>query len=391
MTRSFGKPARFAPIRIDGPSSMPIHRTPNHVALTLLATLSAALILGACDSNKFSAQPPASAPSRSNLSPATTQSSLTRFEYAQIHMGMRCRLVVYAASEDSAVEACRAAFARVAEVDRVASDYLIDSELNRMVRAAATQPVKVSDDLWTLLTEAHKLSERTDGAFDITVGPYVKLWRKARQQKALPGKAEIAAAGALVGYQKVMLDPKSQSVRLALPGMKLDLGGIAKGYAGDHAIATLRAKGIRSAFYEAGGDIVVADAPPGKEGWAIGIADHGPAIPESLVLANSAISTSGDTEQFVEIEGRRYSHVVDPRTGIGMTARAMGTVTGPRGLWTDGLSKSVYLIPADKVDELLNHYPGTKAYVRTVPAESGVGIEDAQPRAAQPKAKPKGS
>ena len=343
---------------------MPIHRTPNHVVPTLLATLSAALILSACHTTKPPTQTP---PPPTTLANQPIPTALTRYEYAQIHMGMRCRLVVYADSEEAAVAACRAAFARVAEIDRVASDYLIDSELNRVVRSAATQPVKVSDDLWTLFTEARKLSERTDGAFDITVGPYVKLWRKARADKVLPSEEALAAAAPLVGYQKVRLDPAAHTVRLALPGMKLDLGGIAKGYAGENAIATLRAHGIASAFYEAGGDIVVSDAPPGKGGWAIGIADHGPNIPESLPVANSAISTSGDTEQFVEINGLHYSHVVDPHTGIGMTTRAMGTVTGPKGLWTDGLSKSVYLIPPEKVESLLKHYPGTKAYIRKVP------------------------
>ncbi len=301
---------------------------------------------------------------------ATTQSTtipaLTRFEYAQIHMGMRTRLVVYATDENAAVNACRAAFARIADVDRAASDYLIDSELNRVVRTAATQPIKVSDDLWTLFNEALKLSELTDGGFDITVGPLVQLWRKARKDHVLPKKEDIETARTFVGWRKITLDPANHSVRLAQSGMKLDMGGIAKGYAGDRAIETLRAHGINSALCEAGGDIVVGDAPPGKDGWVVGIEDHGLAAPESVAIHNCAISTSGDTEQFVEIAGLRYSHVVDPHTGIGMTTRAMGTVTGPKGLWTDGLSKAVYLVPEDKMDDLLKHYPGTKGWVRKV-------------------------
>jgi thiamine biosynthesis lipoprotein len=281
-------------------------------------------------------------------------------------MGMRTRLVVYAIDETAAVNACRAAFDRVGQVEDVASDYRRDSELMRLCATATTRPVRLSDDLFALLTEAQRIAELSDGAFDATVGPYVQLWRRARKEKKLPTSQEIAEAAQKVGWRKLQVDPTTRTARLSVPGMKLDLGGIAKGYAGDCAIQTLREHGVSSALFEAGGDIVISDAPPGKDGWTIELVDAGPDMPHSVTLHHCAVSTSGDTEQFVEIDGRRYSHVVDPRTGVGLTTRAMSTVVAPKGIWSDGLSKPAEMLTPDKVTELLKHFPGTRAYVRVL-------------------------
>jgi len=312
---------------------------------------------------------PAAGPDVSSTRPVATTApgpQLSRFEYSKIYMGMRTRLVVYAIDETAAVNACRAAFDRVGEVDDAASDYRRDSELMRLCATAATRPVRLSDDLFTLLSEAQRIAELSDGAFDATVGPYVQLWRRARKEKRLPAPEEITDAGKPVGWRKLRIDSTTRSATLAAPGMKLDLGGIAKGYAGDCAIQTLREHGIRSALFEAGGDIVVSDAPPGKAGWTITLVDAGPDMPQSVTVQNCGVSTSGDTQQFVEIDGKHYSHVVDPRTGVGLTTRAMSTVIAPKGIWSDGLSKPAEMLPSDKVQELLKHFPGTRAYVRVL-------------------------
>jgi thiamine biosynthesis lipoprotein len=281
-------------------------------------------------------------------------------------MGMRTRLIVYASDETAAVNACRAAFARVGQVEDAASDYRKDSELMRLCATAATRPVAVGDDLWTLLVESQKIAELTDGAFDITVGPYVRLWRVARKEKKLPAKEELAAAEKLVGWRKLTLDPQTRTARLAVAGMKLDMGGIAKGYAGDCAIATLREHGINSALFEAGGDIVMSDAPPGEAGWKVELVDASAEMPQRVTLHNCAVSTSGDTVQFLEIDGRRYSHVVDPHTGVGLTTRAMSTVVAPKGIWSDALSKPAEMLPREKLDALLKEFPGTRSYVRVL-------------------------
>jgi thiamine biosynthesis lipoprotein len=306
------------------------------------------------------------ATSRASIGTLPAIGSRSRFEYTQIHMGVPVRLVVYATDETAAVNACRAAYARVRQIDDAASDYKKTSELNRLIVDAVGKPVKVSDDLWALLSESQRLWEISDGAFDITVGPLVQLWRAARQTKQLPSSEDIEEAKKRVGWRHVQLNEADRTVRLAIPGMKLDLGGIAKGYAGDQAIKVLQSHGVGSALYEGGGDIVVSGAPPGSDGWRIALKYSGEEMPQELTLADAAVSTSGDTEQYVAIGGKRYSHVVDPRTGIGLTSRSMGTVSGPRGIWTDGLSKVVTMVDEAKRAGVLKAYPGTRAWVRTV-------------------------
>lgn len=329
----------------------------------IVALVAMGAFWGGC---KRSSNPAAAKQPAPTTQPAVATSQPTRFEYSKIYMGMKTRLVVYASDETQAVNACRAAFARVGEIDQVASDYHKDSELMRLCATAADKPVPLSNDLYTLLTESQKFARLSNGAFDITVGPYVQLWRKARKDKALPTPEAVAAAGKFVGWQKLEIDPAAHTAHLAIPGMKLDLGGIAKGYAGDCAIQILRENGITSALFEAGGDIVTSDAPPGTDGWKIELVDAGPDMPKSLAVHNAAVSTSGDTMQFVEINGKHYSHVVDPHTGIGLTSRSMATVVAPKGLWSDPLSKPATMLTADQLTELLRHYPSTQVYVRVL-------------------------
>lgn len=280
-------------------------------------------------------------------------------------MGVQGRMVIYALEEQLAERAAIAAFKRVAELDQIASDYRPASELNALARNAVGRPVRVSEDLFVMLQAAQEVSRLSDGAFDITCGPLIQLWREARKTRKLPSPEQIDTASRLVGWQKVKLDPANRTVQLDLAGMKLDLGGLAKGYAGDQVIKVLRENGIHNALFEFGGDIVVSDAPPGKEGWMVEIVaekegEEGKIIP----LANAAISTSGDLEQYVTIDGKRYSHIVDPRTGLGTTDRALVTVIGPNGLTTDPLTKTGSVM-GQKARELEKAFPGTRIMVRT--------------------------
>lgn len=256
-----------------------------------------------------------------------------RFEYSQVAMGVRARIVLYAEDEPAAQQAASAAFDRIAYLEDVMSDYRPTSELMRLCAKAGGPPVHVSPELLFILTKSQDLAERSGGAFDVTVGPLVRLWRQARKSGVLPTPAERIAARRLVGWRKMRIDPKSSTVRLAVPGMRLDLGGIAKGYACDEAIRVLKEQGIESALVEMGGDIAVSRPPPGNDGWEIEVAG------KTMILSNEAISSSGDTEQFVEIGGKRYSHIVDPKTGLGLTSRIAVTVVAPAGWVSDGLSR----------------------------------------------------
>src|SRR5207248_9222853 len=172
---------------------------------------------------------------------ARAEGPLTRYEFTEPHMGTRVRIVLYAPGAATAGRAAKAAFARVAELNGIMSDYLPSSELMRLCAKAGGPPVPVGPDLFAVLERAQEVARKSDGAFDVTVGPVVRLWRRARRTQRLPEPDQLAAARALVGYDKVILDPAAKTVRLTKPGMQLDLGGIAKGYAAQAAIDVLKA------------------------------------------------------------------------------------------------------------------------------------------------------
>lgn len=267
---------------------------------------------------------------------------LKRLEYRQRHMGMQVRLVLYAANEPAADRAASAAFDRIAQLENVLSRWRDASELNQLCARAGEGPVSVSEDLFAVLRQAQALSRRSDGAFDITVGPLVALWREARETHRLPEPEVLQQARERVGWQKLQLDSEARTAELRVEGMQLDLGGIAKGYILDRALEELKRQGVQRALVEAGGEIVVGDPPPGRSGWKIRVPGAGPdGTDKAVELACAAISTSGDAMQFVEIEGQRYSHVVDPRTGLGLINRTAVTVIAPDSLTADGLATTL--------------------------------------------------
>ncbi|HWH68682.1 MAG TPA: FAD:protein FMN transferase, partial [Candidatus Sulfotelmatobacter sp.] len=234
--------------------------------------------------------------------------ALQRFEFKSPQMGTLFTITLYAPDQAAAEAAADAAFHRVAALEEVMSDYQADSELMRLCDQPANQPVPVSADLFDVLQRSQRISELSGGAFDATIGPYVRLWRFARKRKVLPAPAEMAAARAAVGWQKLRLDAKARTVTLLVPHMRLDLGGIAKGYAADQALLSLKSRGIDRALVAASGDIAVGNPPPGQPGWKVGISaidDRTNGITRSVLLRNAGISTSGDTEQFIEIGGVR--------------------------------------------------------------------------------------
>jgi thiamine biosynthesis lipoprotein len=291
---------------------------------------------------------------------------LARFTFAEPHMGTRFKIVLYAADEKTAQSAQKAAFERIAQLDRTMSDYQQSSELMQVCRRAGGPPERVSADLFEVLSRAKTIARLSDGAFDVSVGPVVRLWRRSRKTQQMPPADKLAEALALVGYRNIGLDEKNQTVRLAKPGMQLDLGGIAKGYSADAALEVLRAKGCARALVAAGGDIAVSDPPPENPGWKIGIApleDPNRKPSRYLVLHNQAVSTSGDVEQSVEINGKRYSHIVDPRTGVGLVGHMSVTVVAPRGVLSDSLTKVVSVLGPQRGFAILDQIEGVASLV----------------------------
>jgi thiamine biosynthesis lipoprotein len=297
-----------------------------------------------------------------------------RYEFSEPYMGTTVRVVLYSRNQGEARVTADAAFARVAELDRTLSDYRADSELSRVTRGPVGRPISVGQDLLAVLQSAQDLAVRSDGAFDITVGPLARLWRRARRQVEFPAAEELAAARAVTGYRLLSVDARARTVTIAKAGMALDPGGIAKGYAADAALAVLRGAGHGSALVAVGGDIAAGAAPPGTRGWEVAITGLGPAdvAPSSpLTIANAGVSTSGDAEQWVEIDGRRYSHVVDPLTGIGITGRRTVTVLAPDAMTSDMLATALSVMAVEAGLTLADSTPGAAAQIG-VAGDSGV-------------------
>ncbi len=289
---------------------------------------------------------------------------LQRFEFTQVQMGMDFKLTFYAADESSANRAAVAAYARIAELNSVMSDYDPASELSKLSKSSGSgQAIPLSDDLWNVLAVSQRLADETAGAFDITIGPLIRLWRRARRERELPSAQRLATARAAVGHQLLELDETERTATLTKPEMRLDLGGIAAGYAADEALAVLARHGIRRVLIDASGDLLAGDPPPGERGWKIGIAPLADtAEPSRYVwLAHRAISTSGDAFQFVEIDGIRYSHIVDPQTGLGMTTSLAVVVVAQDCITADSLATALSVFGSERGLEFVERRPACAA------------------------------
>lgn len=291
---------------------------------------------------------------------------LARFEFTQVQMGVSFTLSLYATDLATANRAADAAFTRVKELNDLFTDYDPESELMRFCRDAQPgikQPI--SHELWQILYFSQDFAARSGGAFDVTIGPYVRLWRRARKLHELPSAERLADARPLVGWQLLTVDTKQPQAMLAKSGMRLDLGGIAKGFAADEAIRVLKQLGINRALVAASGDIVAGDPPPDRDAWRVGVSplDAEKGTPSRyLNLKHAGVSTSGDAFQFVEIEGRRYSHIVDPRTGIGLTDRMSVTVVAPNGMTSDALATAVCVMGIEQGFNLIEATNGAEAF-----------------------------
>jgi len=301
-------------------------------------------------------------------SAAGPQPALNRYEFQHPAMGTLFTITLFAPEEQAAASSAQAAFRRIDALEDIMSDYQADSELMRLCEQSAGKPVAVSADLFEVLQRAQKISQASGGAFDVTVGPYVRLWRFARKRKELASPADMASAASAVGYQKLKLDPRVWTVTLLVPHMRLDVGGIAKGYAADQGLALLKSRGITRALVAASGDIALGDPPPGQAAWKIGISGlntgtngAGP----KLLLHNCGVSTSGDTEQALDIHGVRYSHILDPATGLGLTNRIQATVVAPDATTTDAMATTVCVLGPRRGLALVESTPGTATFIVT--------------------------
>ena len=321
-----------------------------------------------CRAGEAADDPPA-AQVASRPSPPTGQ----RFEYVRQKMGGPFRVVLYAPDRAAADRAAEAAYGRVDALNAALSDYETTSEISRLSRRSADgpmpEPVEVGPDLWRVLERGQAIAAATGGAFDVTVGPYMRLWRRARESGELPTEERLAKTRPSVGYARLRLDPSRQTVQLLAADMRLDVGGLALGYIADQAVAAAAAAGTPRALVDAGGEISVGNPPPGRDGWTVAIQslkNPEQASSEFVKVRNACVTSSGDTRRFIEIGGKRYSHIIDPRTGLGLTRRIGATVICPDGMTADALDTAVCVLGPEKGLELVEQTPGAAARITTI-------------------------
>jgi thiamine biosynthesis lipoprotein len=293
-------------------------------------------------------------------------------------MGTFARVVAVAKDSPVADTAVEAAFAELRNVDALMSDYKSDSEISRINRDGYREPVKVSGATFEVLQRAIHFSELSDGEFDVTVGPLVDLWRSAAEANSVPTEAELQQARSKVGYEKLLLDANEMSVRFGTDGMRLDLGGIAKGYAIDKAIEAMHKEGAIGGMVDIGGDIRCFGVPTkGKAHWLIGLQDPNKAEDwlaageTSLVLKlrDEAIATSGDYRRFVLIDGEKYSHILDTRTGRGSKGLSSVTIICRNAIDADALATAVSVMGPEKGLALIEKLPGVEAVLISPPPD----------------------
>jgi thiamine biosynthesis lipoprotein len=284
-------------------------------------------------------------------------------------MGTFARVVVVAANRDIANKCIEAAFAEIYKVDELMSSYKSDSQISIVNREGFNRTVEVSDSVYEVLQRSIEFSKLTNGAFDITVGPLVDLFHSSEKTEVAPSEEEIAQAKAKVGFEKLILDDSNKTVRFTVEGMRLDLGGIAKGYAVDKAIEAAKKAGAVGAMVDIGGDIrCFGTAPKGKENWLIGLQNPSTIsdtdednILLELKLTDQAVATSGDYQQFVLIKDKRYSHIINRQTGTSSEGLSSVTIIADNATDADALATAVSVMGMDTGLALIEKLPNTEA------------------------------
>ncbi|WP_229216491.1 FAD:protein FMN transferase [Dyadobacter sp. 3J3] len=278
-------------------------------------------------------------------------------------MGSPFRIIIYSGDDSTANKAAQSAFKRIEDLNALLSDYRDDSEINAVSAQSGTDKwIPVSKDLFDILFISDDISKKTSGAFDATLGPIVQEWRRATRKGYFPDEDLIKNALDKTGYQKVKFDKKTQSIQLKDKGMRLDIGGLGKGYAADEAVKVLKSYGIKSGMIDAGGKLALMDGPPGEKGWKILISSGRDSI-ETIEYSNVGMATSGPTYRYLEYDGKRYSHIVDPKTGIGLLYHVRTTVISPTSVEADALATAFSVSGIKEGKRYLKRFPNNKVWL----------------------------
>ena len=282
---------------------------------------------------------------------------MSRFSFTESKMGAPFTIIFYSNDSIQAASIAKRCFALVDSFNFIFSDYIDSSELSKLSKSAGVNslPVSLSPAMYDILIQSKKAFELSEGAFDITMGPLSKLWRKARRQHQFPADSTVKRIRNLIGFDKLVFDTLNKTIRLTQEGMQLDLGGIAQGYVAQKVINFLHSQGVNNALVNASGDIVVSGAPINKDGWVVGVnipEKTAELLNQKLLLKNRAITTSGDAYQYIEKDGIRYSHIINPASGYGVTFQRNVTVIAADGTTADWLATACSILSLKKAKKL---------------------------------------
>ncbi len=264
--------------------------------------------------------------------------------------------------EDEAIDS---AFKEMERIERVFSKFKEDSEVSKINNIAGRQIVKVENEVFKLIEDSIRYSEMSDGSFDITIAPLMEVWGFVKKEARLPKDSELKEVLPLVNYKNIQLDRENKSIGFRQSAVKIDLGGIAKGYAVDRAKEVLKQNGINSALINLGGNIYAFGNPPGRDFWRIGIQHpkERDRIFLTLKLKDKGVSTSGNYERFFELNGKRYCHIINPKTGMPVEWVLSVTVIADTAEEADALSTAIFVMGWEKGFEMIDRLKGISAMV----------------------------
>ena len=289
------------------------------------------------------------------FSTSLLQAQTRKFSYSEMKMGSAFNLIIVSADSNKANHLARKSYELVDSLNHIFSNYDSSSELSKINASAGLLPYKMSTAMLDLVQKSQYAYIQSKGAYDISIGPLSSLWRNARKAKLFPEASTVLATKKLVGLNQVKINKRLGTIFLPNANMQLDFGGIAKGYIAQWVINFLKANGIQQALVDAGGDIVMSGPPLNQQGWLIGVN-----LPETtdqllnkkLQLSNCSVATSGDVFQFIEYKGVKYSHIINPLTGYGVTNLRNVTIVAKTGATADWLATACSILPIKEAKQL---------------------------------------
>ena len=289
------------------------------------------------------------------FSTSLLQAQTRKFSYSEMKMGSAFNLIIVSADSNKANHLARKSYELVDSLNHIFSNYDSSSELSKINASAGLLPYKMSTAMLDLVQKSQYAYIQSKGAYDISIGPLSSLWRNARKAKLFPEASTVLATKKLVGLNQVKINKRLGTIFLPNANMQLDFGGIAKGYIAQWVINFLKANGIQQALVDAGGDIVMSGPPLNQQGWLIGVN-----LPETtdqllnkkLQLSNCSVATSGDVYQFIEYKGVKYSHIINPLTGYGVTNLRNVTIVAKTGATADWLATACSILPIKEAKQL---------------------------------------